>query len=72
MTKFILIMFICSHVVGNDCKTLPTEIVQFDTYHECAIYGYSYSAGLLTDMSSEFVDTYRAFTMFDCKESSTT
>ena len=65
-------MFICSHVVGNDCKTIPTEIVQFDTYNECAIYGYNYSATLLTDMSPNIVNTYRAFTVFDCKESSTT
>jgi len=71
MTKFILVMFICSHVVGNDCKTIPTEIEEFTTYHECAIYGYHYSGALLTDMSPEFVDTYRAFTMFDCKENST-
>jgi len=71
MTKFILLMFICSHVVGNDCKTIPTPIIEFNTYHECAIYGYNYSATLLADMSADFVDTYRAFTMFDCKESST-
>jgi len=71
MTKFILVMFICSHVLGNDCKPISSPIEDFNNYHECAIYGYNYSAALLVDMSPDFVDTYRAFTMFDCKESST-
>tara|TARA_R100001143_G_C3260498_1_gene87572 strand:- start:25 stop:243 length:219 start_codon:yes stop_codon:yes gene_type:complete len=71
MTKYILIMLICSHVPGNDCKSIPTPIEEFNTYHECAIYGYDYTAALLSDMSPDFVDTYRAFTVFDCKESST-
>ena len=70
MTKFILVMFICSHVVGNDCKTMPTPIEEFNNYHKCAIYGYNYSAALLTDMTTDVVDTYRAFTMFNCKENS--
>tara|TARA_R110000787_G_scaffold61756_1_gene139683 strand:+ start:337 stop:555 length:219 start_codon:yes stop_codon:yes gene_type:complete len=70
MTKFILIMFICSHVPGNDCKPIPTPIKEFNTYYECAIYGYNYSAALLTDMTTDVVDTYRAFTMFNCKKNS--
>jgi len=72
MTKYILIMLICSHVPGNDCKPIPTPIEEFNSYHECTIYGYNYSATLLTDMSPNIVNTYRAFTVFDCKESSTT
>ena len=47
MAKFILIMFICSGVPGNDCKTMPTPIIEFETYHECAIYGYEFSTELL-------------------------
>ena len=71
MTKFILIMFICSHVPGNGCKPMPTPIKEFNTYHECAIQGYSYTAALLSDMSPDFVDTYEVYTVFDCKKSST-
>ena len=71
MTKFILIMFICSHVPGNNCKPMPTPIKEFNTYHECAIHGYSYTAALLSDMSPDFVDAYEAYTVFDCKKSST-
>jgi len=70
MTKYILIMLICSHVPGNNCRPIPSPIEEFNSYHECAIYGYSYSATLLSDMGSNFVDTYQAFTMFSCKENS--
>ena len=56
MVKFILIMFICSSVPGNDCKLMSTPVDQFDTYHECAIYGYEYSTELLKNFNSDFVD----------------
>ena len=71
MVKFVLIMFICSSVAGNDCKLMSTPVDQFDTYHECAIYGYEYSTQLLKNFNSDFVDQYQAFTAFDCKETST-
>ena len=47
MAKFILVMFICSGVPGNDCKPMPTPIIEFNSYHECAIYGYEFSTELL-------------------------
>jgi len=71
MVKFVLIMFICSSVPGNECKLMSTPVDQFDTYHECAIYGYEYSTQLLKNFNSDFVDQYQAFTAFDCKKSST-
>ena len=71
MAKFILIMFICSNVAGNECKLIPTPVNEFDTYHECAIYGYEYSTELLKDFSPDFVDKYRTYTAFSCTEQST-
>ena len=68
MTKFILIMFICSGIPGNKCKSMPTPVSQFDTYHECAYYGYDYSSELIKGFSSDYVDTYRMFTAFSCSE----
>ncbi len=61
-------MFICSGVPGNDCQPMTTPIENFNTYHECAIYGYEYSTELLKDFSPDFVDSYQAFTVFHCKE----
>ena len=71
MTKFILIMFICSGVPGNNCKSIPVPISQFDTYHECAYFGYDYSSTLLREFNPDFVDQYRMFTAFSCQENQT-
>ena len=64
-------MYICSGVSGNECKLMPTPVNQFNTYHECAYYGYDYSSILLRDFSPDFVDTYRTFTAFSCQENQT-
>ena len=72
MTKFILIMFICSGIPGNECKLMPVPVSQFDdTYHECAYYGYDYSSILLKEFSPDFVDQYKTFTAFSCNEEKT-
>ena len=70
--KFIMLMYICSHVAGNECKLMPTPVLNFNTYSECAIYGYEYSTILLKEFNEEFVNTYRAYTLFDCKETTQT
>jgi len=70
--KFIMLMYICSHVAGNECKLMPTPVLNFNTYSECAIYGYEYSTILLKEFNKEFVNTYRAYTLFDCKETTQT
>ena len=71
MAKFILIMFICSNVAGNECKLIPTPVNEFDTYHERAYFGYDYSSTLLREFSPDFVDQYRTYTAFSCPEQST-
>ena len=68
MIKFVLLMFICSSIPGNECKLIPTPVSQFDTYHECAYYGYDHSSELLKEFSPDFVDTYRTYTVFSCTE----
>ena len=67
-----MLMYICSHVAGNECKLMPTPVLNFNTYSECAIYGYEYSTILLKKFDKEFVNTYRAYTLFDCKETTQT
>jgi hypothetical protein len=70
--KFVMLMYICSHIAGNECKVMPTQVLNFNTYSECAIYGYEYSTILLKEFNKEFVNTYRAYTLFDCKETTQT
>ena len=67
MTKFILLMLVCSNIPGNDCKPIPTPIEEFNTYHECIYFGYDYSSILLKEMTSATVDTYQMYTRFDCE-----
>ncbi len=70
MTKFILLMLLCSGISGNDCKPIPTPVVEFNTYYECAYYGYDYSSELLRTFDTKSVDEFRIYTAFDCKENS--
>ena len=70
MTKFVLLMIMCSGVPGNECKPIPTPINEFDKYHQCIIYGYDYSSELLKTFDTKSVDEYEMFTAFDCKEQS--
>ena len=70
MTKFVLLMIVCSGIPGNECKPIPTPINEFDKYHQCIIYGYDYSSELLKTFDTKSVDEYEMFTAFDCKEQS--
>ena len=72
MTKFILLMIMCSGIPGNECKPIPTPINKFDKYHQCIIYGYDYSSELLKTFDTKSVDEYEMFTAFDCKIQTTT
>jgi len=67
MTKFILLMLVCSGIPGNECKPIPTPITEFNTYHECIYFGYDYSSILLKEMTPATVDKYQMYTRFDCK-----
>jgi len=68
MTKFVLVMFLCSAIPGNECQLVQTPISEFDTYHECAYYGYDYSSIFLREFNTDFVDSNKVFTAFSCKE----
>ena len=68
MTKFVLLMLVCSGIPGNDCKQIPTPVTEFNTYHECIYFGYDYSSIILKEMTSASVDKYQMYTRFDCKK----
>ena len=72
MTKYILIMIICSGIPGNQCKPIPVPISEFKEYHECIIYRYDYSSTMLKSLNPMTIDEYEMFTAFDCKEETTT
>ena len=72
MTKYILIMIICSGIPGNECNPISTPISEFDEYHKCIIYGYDHSSTMLKSLNPMTIDEYEMFTAFDCKEQTTT
>ena len=71
MTKFILVMLLCSNISGNSCKPFVPENTEFNSYHECARYGYKYSSELMDNFSDTFINDYRTYIIFSCKENQT-
>ena len=39
MTKFVLLMVLCSGIAGNQCKVIKTPEVLFEDYSSCIVYG---------------------------------
>ena len=64
-------MLICSNLAGNECKPIAVEIEEFDKYHECARHGYGAASELMNNFSEEFIDEYRTYIIFSCKENNT-
>ena len=67
MTKFILLMVLCSGVAQNECKVIPTQEKLFDNYYDCIVYGYSYSRRIITEFDPEWVNSMEVYTKFSCK-----
>jgi hypothetical protein len=66
--KIVLLMVLCSGVVGNQCRIIKTPEVLFDDYSSCIIYGYDYSHTLMTTFDPEWTNSMEAYTKFSCKE----
>jgi hypothetical protein len=67
MTKVVLFMILCSELVVNQCKVIPTPKVMFDDYSSCVIYGYDYSHKLIAGFDPEWTNSIKAYTKFSCK-----
>ena len=70
MTKFILLMVLCSGVAQNECKVISTTEKLFDDYYSCIVYGYSYSHRIITEFDPEWVNSMEVYTKFSCKPQS--
>jgi len=67
MIKTVLFMVLCSGIVENSCKVIPTPEVLFDDYSSCILYGYNYSHALIVGFDPEWVNSMEAYTKFSCK-----
>ena len=50
---------------------LPVPVNEFNSYHECAYYGYDYSSTFLKSMGNENVDKFKMYVVFSCEENTT-
>ena len=71
MTKFVLFMWMCSSVAQQCIPGVLPQTV-FDTYKECAVFGYDYSSKVLNNMSVEDMEKYRTSIILQCREDATT
>jgi len=67
MTKIVLLMVLCSGIIENSCKVIPTPKIIFDDYHNCIVYGYAYSHTLMTEFDPEWTNNMEAYTKFSCE-----
>ena len=68
MTKYILIMKICSAVYGNCMPEFQHKVV-FDNWYDCAQSGLVEVRSLMTDVGKEVVNRDKITVSFICKES---
>ena len=68
MTKVVLLMVLCSGIVNNSCKVIPTPQVLFDDYSSCIVYGYSHSHKLMAGFDPEWTNSMEAYTKFSCEK----
>lgn len=68
--KFILIMQICSALTQQCASPIMTG-PEFNSYKECAVFGYTISSEYLEQMNDEKVNSEQIHTKFWCKPSET-
>jgi len=68
MIKIVLLMVLCSGIIENSCKVIPTPQVLFDDYSSCIVYGYAHSHRLMTKFDPEWTNSMEAYTKFSCEE----
>ena len=68
--KFILLVSVCSAITGLCDAPMKTE-PPFDSYKECAVFGYESSAQFLFRLDENKINNERIYTKFWCQESPT-
>ena len=71
MTKFILFMYVCSSI-AQQCIQGDSPKQYFNSYRDCAVYGYEFSIKVLNNMEEIDVNRYRTTVLFECREEATT
>tara|TARA_R100001163_G_C5037864_1_gene176693 strand:+ start:794 stop:1048 length:255 start_codon:yes stop_codon:yes gene_type:complete len=65
--KYVLIVYLCSFA-AQTCDTGTIPGVEFNSYKDCAKYGYNFSAEAIDKFEEEVVNTGRLAVKFECRE----
>ena len=65
--KFVLIIQICS-ALTNTCQEAYKPTVQFGTFYDCGISGYSIASSTIKKMDRELVEKDKIYVRFGCIE----
>lgn len=66
MTKFVLILYICS-IVSNTCNNGFVPGLEFSNHYDCAEAGYSLASASLKELDKETVNKERIAIKFECR-----
>lgn len=67
MTKFVLILALCSNI-NNVCMSPVQDVKVYDTFRDCILQAYDQSLKILTSIDIKEVDGKELYTKFICKE----
>lgn len=65
--KFILILQLCSALSGT-CETPEKASIQFDTFYDCGVGGYSIAGSKLKELNHKLVNQEKLYIKFGCLE----
>jgi len=67
---FIFSLVVCS-AVEQRCISIPSATQAFETYRDCALYGYKHSHDFLEAYDPKVLEDNEVYTSFSCKPSET-
>ena len=71
MTKFVLVIWVCSFIEGNSCLP-PVEIPKlYSSWYECSAAAHKESVTLLQKTGYANVNKYKVGTKFTCRATET-
>ena len=65
--KYVLIVYLCS-IAAQECDNGTIPGLEFNSYKDCAIYGYKFAGDAITKFDEEVVNTGGLSIKFECRE----
>ena len=65
--KFVLIIWVCSFIQGNNCMAPMEYPTMYNSWYECSREAHVESIKLLSKMGYKYVNNYKVGTKYNCK-----